>query len=30
LKQTSPTDWPWPTRAEAEALIAEGETRLAR
>jgi len=30
LKQTSPTDWPWPTRAEAEALVAEGETRLAR
>lgn len=30
LKQTSPTDWPWPTRAEAEALIAAGETRLAR
>ncbi len=30
LKQTSPTDWPWPTRAEAEALIAEGETRLTR
>jgi 2-dehydro-3-deoxygluconokinase len=30
LKQTAPTDWPWPTRAEAEALIAEGETRLAR
>ena len=30
LKQTSPTDWPWPTRAEAEALIAAGETRMAR
>lgn len=30
LKQTSPSDWPWPTRAEAEALIANGETRLAR
>lgn len=30
LKQTSPTDWPWATRAEAETLIAEGETRLAR
>jgi len=30
LKQTSPTDWPWPTRAEAEALMAEGETRLTR
>jgi len=30
LKQTAPTDWPWPTRAEAERLIAEGESRLAR
>ncbi len=30
LKQTSPTDWPWATRGEAEALIAEGETRLSR
>ncbi len=30
LTQTSPTDWPWPTRAEAEALIASGETRLQR
>ncbi len=30
LKQTSPTDWPWPTRAEAETLMAEGETRLTR
>ena len=30
LKQTSPTDWPWPTRAEAEALIAEGEIGMAR
>ncbi len=30
LKQTWPTDWPWATRAEAEALIAEGETRLSR
>ncbi len=30
LKQTSPTDWPWPTRQEAEALIAAGETRMAR
>ncbi len=30
LKQTAPTDWPWPTRAEAEALIAQGETTLAR
>ncbi len=30
LKQTSPTDWPWPTRDEVEALIAAGETRMAR
>jgi 2-dehydro-3-deoxygluconokinase len=30
LKQTSPTDWPWPTRQEAEELIAAGETRMAR
>lgn len=30
LKQTSPTDWPWATRAEAEALIADGGTRLVR
>lgn len=30
LKQTSPTDWPWPTRAEAEALIADGGTHLVR
>jgi 2-dehydro-3-deoxygluconokinase len=30
LTQTSPTDWPWPTRQEVEALIAEGETRMAR
>jgi 2-dehydro-3-deoxygluconokinase len=30
LKQTAPTDWPWPTRAEADALIAQGETALAR
>ncbi|MDI6772724.1 MAG: sugar kinase [bacterium] len=30
LKQTSPTDWPWPTRSEAEALIADGGTRLVR
>lgn len=30
LKQTSRTDWPWPTRAETEALIAEGETGMAR
>lgn len=30
LKQTSPTDWPWPTRAEAETLIADGETGMVR
>lgn len=30
LKQTSPTDWPWPTRQEAEGLIAAGESRMAR
>jgi 2-dehydro-3-deoxygluconokinase len=30
LKQTSPTDWPWPTRQEVEALINTGETRMAR
>ncbi len=30
LKQTAPTDWPWPTRSEAEALISTGETRFAR
>lgn len=30
LTQTSPTDWPWSTRQEAEALITEGETRMAR
>ena len=30
LKQTAPTDWPWPTRAEAEALITQGESTLAR
>lgn len=30
LKQTSPTDWPWPTLAEADALIAQGESRLTR
>ena len=30
LKQTSPTDMPWAMRAEAEALIAQGETRLSR
>jgi len=30
LAQTAPTDWPWPTRAETDALIAQGETRLVR
>lgn len=30
LTQTSPTDWPWPTRAEVEELIAQGESRMAR
>lgn len=30
LTQTSPTDWPWPTRKEVETLISTGETRLAR
>jgi 2-dehydro-3-deoxygluconokinase len=30
LKQTSPTDWPWPTRQEAQALMTAGETRMAR
>ncbi len=30
LQQTSPTDWPWPTRAEAEALLAAGQTTLTR
>ncbi len=30
LKQTAPTDWPWPTRAETEALIASGGMSLAR
>jgi len=30
LKQTAPTDWPWPTRVEAENLISQGETRLSR
>ncbi len=30
LTQTSPTDLPWPTRVEVEALIAEGETSMAR
>lgn len=30
LKQTSPTDWPWPTREEAEALIRGGEASMTR
>jgi len=30
LKQTSPTDFPWPTRAEAEALIVEGRSSMRR
>jgi len=30
LKQTSPTDWPWPTREEAEALIHTGESSMRR
>ncbi|MDH5507179.1 MAG: sugar kinase [Anaerolineae bacterium] len=30
LTQTSPTDWPWPTREEVEALIATGGTRMTR
>jgi hypothetical protein len=30
LQQTAPTDWPWPTRAEAEALLASGATALTR
>ncbi len=30
LKQTSPTDWPWPTREEVETLIAADETRITR
>lgn len=30
LTQTSPTDWPWPTRDEVETLIQQGETRMAR
>jgi len=30
LKQTSPTDWPWPTREEVEALVVEGESSMAR
>lgn len=30
LTQTSPTDLPWPTRAEVEALIAEGGSSMKR
>lgn len=30
LKQTSPTDWPWPTREEVEALILQGESSMKR
>lgn len=30
LKQTSPTDFPWPTRAEAEALIVKGRSSMRR
>jgi 2-dehydro-3-deoxygluconokinase len=30
LTQTSPTDWPWPTRSEVEELIASGERGIAR
>lgn len=30
LTQTSPTDWPWPTRQEVENLISQGETRMSR
>jgi len=30
LKQTSTTDWPWPTRGEVETLIAQGESSMAR
>lgn len=30
LKQTSPTDWPWPTRQETENLIAAGEKGIFR
>ncbi len=30
LQQTAPTDLPWPTRAEVEALIAEGGSSLRR
>lgn len=30
LQQTAPTDFPWPTRAEAEALILEGRSSMRR
>jgi 2-dehydro-3-deoxygluconokinase len=30
LQQTSPTDLPWPTRAEVEALIVEGGSSMKR
>jgi 2-dehydro-3-deoxygluconokinase len=30
LQQTAPTDLPWPTRAEVEALILEGRSSMAR
>jgi 2-dehydro-3-deoxygluconokinase len=30
LQQTAPTDLPWPTRAEVEALVLEGGTSLRR
>ena len=30
LTQTSPTDWPWSTREEAEFLIESGETQIRR
>ena len=30
LKHTSPTDWPWPTLAEAEALIASDQSQIKR
>jgi len=30
LQQTTPTDLPWPTRAEVEALILEGESSMKR
>lgn len=30
LQQTAPTDLPWPTRAEVEALIVEGGISMMR